>query len=120
MANERVTKILLKEGLDKDTIAQMTDGEAWNRVYELNPPKRRLLKAPTICFTGFVKAEEVHYRSLADKIGLKPTGSVSGITNYLCLGSNPGPSKMDKARKAGVKMLSLDDFLEMVQTGELP
>lgn len=120
MPTEKVTRILVKEGLDIDAITHMTEGEAWGRVYELNPRKRSVSSAATICFTGFVKADQVNYRSLAEAIGLKATDGVSGTTNYLCLGPNPGPSKMDKARKAGVRLISLDDFLDMVQTGVLP
>lgn len=45
--------------------------------------------------------------------GGKATGSVSGNTDYLLLGENPG-SKYDKALELGTKIIDIDEFLEMI------
>ena len=43
------------------------------------------------------------------------TGSVSGKTTYILAGENMGPVKLEKARKLGVRILSEEEFLEMIQ-----
>jgi DNA ligase (NAD+) len=43
------------------------------------------------------------------------TGSVSGKTTYILAGENMGPAKLEKARKLGVRILSEEEFLEMIQ-----
>lgn len=46
--------------------------------------------------------------------GGKVLSGVSGKLNYLLAGENMGPSKLDKARKLGVTILSEEDFLRML------
>ena len=45
--------------------------------------------------------------------GGKPTGSVSSKTSYVIVGDNPG-SKYDKAQKLGVKVISEQDFRNLI------
>ncbi|HEV7349490.1 NAD-dependent DNA ligase LigA [Telluribacter sp.] len=55
---------------------------------------------------------------LKDKIeanGGKVLSGVSGKLNYLLAGDNMGPSKLDKARKLGVTILSEEEFLRMLE-----
>ncbi|MCU0354178.1 MAG: NAD-dependent DNA ligase LigA [Cytophagales bacterium] len=58
---------------------------------------------------------------LKDKIianGGKVLSGVSGKLDYLLAGENMGPSKLEKAEKLGVKIISETDFLAMI--GPLP
>lgn len=50
-------------------------------------------------------------------LGAKVTGSVSKKTHYVIAGADPG-SKVDKAEKLGVRVLSEDEFRELLQTPE--
>lgn len=50
---------------------------------------------------------------LIEKYGGKTTSSVSKNTDYVLAGSDPG-SKLDKAKKLGVKVISEEDFLKMI------
>ena len=53
-------------------------------------------------------------KELIEKHGGKVTGSVSGKTNYLLAGEEAG-SKLDKAKKLKVSVLSEDQLKEMIQ-----
>ena len=46
--------------------------------------------------------------------GGKATGSVSKKTDYLVAGRQQG-SKLDKANSLGVKVLTIDEFMEMIK-----
>lgn len=46
--------------------------------------------------------------------GGKVVSSVSGKLSYLILGDSPGPSKVTKAEKLGVTMISENDFIQMI------
>jgi len=47
--------------------------------------------------------------------GGKSSGSVSGKTSYLLAGDNMGPEKLKKAQSLGVKIISEDDFVKMIE-----
>ena len=63
----------------------------------------------------FQKHSRDEMKDLIEKNGGKNTGSISGKTNFLLAGDNMGPEKLKKAEKLGVKIISEDDFLEMIK-----
>jgi DNA ligase (NAD+) len=52
--------------------------------------------------------------------GGKSPGTVSAKTTALVLGESPGTAKLDKARDLGVPVLDEDQFVVLLETGELP
>jgi DNA ligase (NAD+) len=48
------------------------------------------------------------------RLGGKPTASVSGKTDYVVAGGNPG-SKLDKAKQLGIKILTEDQFDQLIK-----
>ena len=73
------------------------------------------LQGNTFVISGvFVKVSRKELKKLIEDNGGKVTGSISAKTNYLVAGENMGPSKLAKAEKVGTKIISEDEFLEMV------
>ena len=55
------------------------------------------------------------YKLLIEQHGGKNVGSISGKTSFILAGENMGPSKLEKARKLGVRIVGEDEFLQMIQ-----
>lgn len=115
--SQKASRILRRMGLDDEAIARMNHRAAWDYIYENTPKKPKKL---TVCFTGFTDDERPFLRAEAERIGMAVRTSVNGSTGYLCIGSEPGPSKMRIAKEAGVPIITKEEFLKIVATGELP
>ncbi|MFW6037963.1 MAG: NAD-dependent DNA ligase LigA [Candidatus Saliniplasma sp.] len=53
------------------------------------------------------------------RYGGRVTSAVSGATDYILVGENPG-SKLDKAKEEGTTILEEDEFVKMIEDKELP
>ena len=74
------------------------------------------LKGLSFVISGvFEKHSRDELKKMIENNGGKNVGSISKKTSYLIRGDNMGPSKLAKAEKLEVQMISEDDFLEMVQ-----
>ena len=72
-------------------------------------------KGKTIVVTGsFDNYSRKDMEELIVSNGGKATGSVSKKTDYLVAGEAAG-SKLDKANSLGVKVLTIDEFMEMIK-----
>lgn len=54
------------------------------------------------------------YKLMIEQNGGRNTGTISAKTNYILAGENMGPAKLEKAQKLGVKILSEEEFLELL------
>jgi len=52
------------------------------------------------------------YKAIIEQNGGKNVGSISGKTSFILAGENMGPSKLQKAEKLGITILSEEEFLE--------
>jgi DNA ligase (NAD+) len=52
---------------------------------------------------------------MIERNGGKNVGSVSKSTSFILAGANMGPSKLEKAQKLGVALVSEDEFLSMLE-----
>ena len=50
-----------------------------------------------------------------EKHGGKNVGSISSKTSFVLAGDNMGPSKLEKAQKLGVTIVSEEEFLQMIE-----
>lgn len=70
----------------------------------------------TVVFTGtLVRLSRAEAKTQAEKLGAKVAGSVSTKTDYVIVGADAG-SKATKARDLGVKTLSEDEWLDIVNS----
>lgn len=73
------------------------------------------LKGLTFVISGvFNKHSRDQLKDMIEFNGGKNSGSISGKTSYLLAGDNMGPEKLKKAQNLGVKIISEDDFLALL------
>ena len=76
---------------------------------------REALAGETIVFTGALEAfTRSEARELVERAGGSATGSVSGNTDVLVVGENPGQRKRDAAEEHDVETLSEAAFLDLL------
>ena len=121
MPSEKVARILRsKTELSDEEIEVLSDAEAWSIVYSLKSSKPEAKQKAQICFTGFSPFEKETLSEAAEQKGFKVVKSVTKKLSFLCTGDDPGPVKLEKARAQGATILSADEFLRMLDTGEVP
>lgn len=75
------------------------------------------LQGQSIVISGvFAHHSRDEYKRIIEQHGGKNVGSISGKTSFILAGDNMGPSKLEKAEKLGVKIVSEDEFLAMLGT----
>lgn len=80
----------------------------------INVPQ--VLEGKTIVISGtFTEHSRDEYKQIIEDYGGKNSGSVSKKTDFILAGENMGPAKLEKARDLGVKLISEQDFLEMIK-----
>jgi DNA ligase (NAD+) len=53
-------------------------------------------------------------KTLIEEHGGKNIGSISSRTNYILAGENMGPEKRKKSESLGIPIISIDEFLKMI------
>lgn len=81
----------------------------------LSPDQR-----PQILFTGFKSPDRQHLENIASDSGFRVMKTAGKLLAILCTGYNAGPAKIEAAREAGAFILTELEFLQLVETGELP
>lgn len=120
MPSERVAMILkAKSDLSQEQIDGMTDREAWAWIYSQRP-RKSAEQLDQICFTGFSVSRRKELEGMAETAHLDVVTRVTKNLRYLCAGPNAGPSKMREAKDKAVVIMSEQQFLNLLDTGELP
>ena len=74
------------------------------------------LQGQSIVISGvFFHHSRDEYKRLIEQHGGKNVGSISGKTSFILAGDNMGPSKLQKAEKLGIKIISEEAFLKMIE-----
>ena len=73
------------------------------------------LEGQSIVISGvFTHHSRDEYKTIIEQNGGKNVGSISSKTSFILAGENMGPSKLQKAEKLGIKIMSEEEFLEMI------
>ena len=75
--------------------------------------KSDILKGKTIVITGTLSRPRADFEKMIESHGGNLSSSISAKTDYLLLGENAG-SKLEKAKSLGIKILSEQDFLKLI------
>ena len=82
-----------------------------------NPEKKEVQNSPfygkTVVLTGTMKKPRGEIKELLENLGAHVSSSVSRKTDYLIVGEDPG-SKLEKAKKLGVKILPEKEMWKMI------
>jgi DNA ligase (NAD+) len=106
------------ERANKNLITRLKD-EGLKMTEKRQAPEDTRLAGKTFVFTGaLARRSRDEAGGEVTRHGGKVSGSVSKLTDYVVVGSDPG-SKADKARSLGVTILSEDDF-EKLLAGKVP
>lgn len=88
---------------------------------ELRRRRRAAAKvAHEILFTGFKADQRAALEAQAVAAGMTVRKRVTLDLDYLCAGPNAGPAKLEEATSRGATVLSPEQFLHLVSTGEAP
>ena len=73
------------------------------------------LAGKSIVISGvFTQHSRDEYKTIIEQHGGKNVGSISGKTSFILAGENMGPSKLQKAEKLGIPIVSEEEFLKMI------
>ena len=102
-SNRKLVEDLSNSGLKMETVE---DGSIL---------KSSILADQTIVISGtFKKYSRDEYKALIENNGGKNAGSVSAKTSFILAGDNMGPAKLEKASGLGIKLMSEDEFLNLI------
>ena len=75
------------------------------------------LNGQSIVISGvFAHHSRDEYKAMIEKHGGQNVGSISAKTSFILAGENMGPAKLEKAQKLGIRIVSEDEFLELVNS----
>lgn len=74
-----------------------------------------LFKNQVVVLTGFAKSDSQEYAHKLNELGAIIKEGVNKKTNILITGYNAGPSKMQKAQEVGARIMSEDEFKEIIK-----
>lgn len=79
-----------------------------------------ILAGKSIVISGvFVHHSRDEYKDMIERNGGKSVSSVSKATSFILAGDNMGPAKLEKANKLNIRLVTEDEFLQMLAgTGE--
>ena len=120
---ERIAQSVVRWFADEDNLQLIERLKVAGLQFELSEEvlneRTDRLAGKSIVISGvFTHHSRDEYKALIEQHGGKNVGSISGKTSFILAGENMGPSKLEKATKLGVDIVSEEEFLKMIE-GEI-
>ncbi|MGE0088782.1 MAG: NAD-dependent DNA ligase LigA [Bacteroidales bacterium] len=117
---ERIASSIVEYFSDKNNIAiidKLKKAGVQLQIYQSKENQiNNKLNGKTIVISGtFEKHSREELKELIEKYGGKNSGSISKNTSFLLAGENIGPSKLEKVNELNIKIITEDDFLNMIK-----
>jgi len=75
----------------------------------------KIFEGKSVVVSGvFQKFSRDDLKKAIEKFGGKNVSSISKKTSFILAGDKMGPSKLEKAERLGVKLITEDEFIEMI------
>jgi len=101
---------------NREVIQALQDaGVDWQPVEK--PAGQQPLAGQTWVLTGSLSMPRIQFKNQLEALGARVSGSVSGKTSVVLAGEAAG-SKLEKARRLGVKVMSESEFLDYLESLE--
>jgi DNA ligase (NAD+) len=85
-------------------------------IEKINPNATNKLEGKTFVVSGvFEQFSRDDLKKAIEDNGGKNASSISAKTDFVLAGDNMGPAKLEKANKLGVKIISENEFIEMIK-----
>lgn len=117
LSNKLLSILKSKTELSEQELSNLTEKKGWEIVYSLKPKSEPKIE---ICFTGFSPSEKNNLTKIAEENNLHIAKSITVNLNFLCCGDNAGPTKIKKAEEQNVILLNVEEFYNLIETGEIP
>lgn len=86
---------------------------------EMLSASTNLLQGQNVVISGvFAHHSRDEYKNIIEQHGGKNVGSISSKTTFVLAGENMGPAKLEKAAKLGIRIVTEQEFLEMLSAEE--
>jgi DNA ligase (NAD+) len=100
-----------------DFVARLEAAGLQLQVEQTVPTSDRLAEKSIVISGIFTQHSREEYKTLIERHGGKNVSSISKKTSFILAGDQMGPSKMEKAQKLGVPLVTESEFLEMIGEG---
>lgn len=104
-----------RDGKNREFVERLRAAGLKMEMEERDAPVSDALAGKAIVISGvFSLHSREEYKSIIERHGGRNASSISSKTSFVLAGENMGPSKLEKARKLGVPVISEQEFLEMI------
>lgn len=85
---------------------------------QMSPAGNRLAGQAVVISGVFSHHSRDEYKAMIERYGGRNVGSISSKTSFILAGENMGPSKLQKAEKLGVRIVTEEEFLKEISGQE--
>jgi DNA ligase (NAD+) len=104
-----------KDDFNLELISRLQEAGLHFEIGESEQPHSDILKGMSIVVSGTFKTfTRKEIESFVEMNGAKLVDSVSKKTDFIVAGDKMGPSKLEKANNLGIKIISEEEFLEII------